>query len=151
MTTKPMTQDEVLAVLREMRAQLPLGSQDPITFLRKDNPLAARADKVIAQLSAPTVLRNMGDSEAEFIAHHADSCPACGGSGHAADARATIAAWNVSPSADVDWRGMYRFQTAMRYMDNRASLTKETAYRMADEDVASLERAQLAQQGGESE
>ena len=66
-------------------------------------------------------------------------------------AMGAIAAWNVSPDGGVDWRGMYRFQTAMRYMDNRASLTKEDAYRMADEDVASLERAQLAQQGGESD
>ena len=44
-------------------------------------------------------------------------------------------------SEGVDWRAMYRLQTAMRYMDNNASLTKEAAYRMADEDAAELERA----------
>jgi hypothetical protein len=44
---------------------------------------------------------------------------------------------------EVDWRGMYRLQTAMRFMDNNASLTKEAAYRMADQDVASLERTAL--------
>lgn len=42
---------------------------------------------------------------------------------------------------------MYRHQTAMRYMDNNAQLTKERAYRMADNDVASLE----LQQGGHSD
>ena len=38
----------------------------------------------------------------------------------------------------VDWRAMYRFQTAMRYMDNNPQITKERAYTMADEDCAAL-------------
>lgn len=44
----------------------------------------------------------------------------------------------------VDWRAMYRFQTAMRYMDNNPQLTKERAYTMADDDCAAL----AAQPGG---
>ena len=38
----------------------------------------------------------------------------------------------------VDWRAMYRFQTAMRYMDNNPNLSKQKADRMADDDVAGL-------------
>ena len=34
---------------------------------------------------APVVFRNGGNSEADFIAHHADACTACGGSGHKSD------------------------------------------------------------------
>lgn len=34
---------------------------------------------------ATVVFRNDGNSEADFIAHHADACTACGGSGHKAD------------------------------------------------------------------
>ncbi|QDH70871.1 hypothetical protein [Marilutibacter alkalisoli] len=41
----------VLETLHEMRRQLPLGSQDPITFLRKANPLAERADSAIATVA----------------------------------------------------------------------------------------------------
>lgn len=44
----------------------------------------------------------------------------------------------------VDWRDMYRFQTAMRYMDNNPELSRERAYKMADADCAAL----AAQQGG---
>lgn len=39
---------------------------------------------------------------------------------------------------EVDWRALYRFQTAMRYMDADAKLTREKAYAMADQDVAGL-------------
>ena len=52
-----------------------------------------------------------------------------------------------TPSAPVgvDWRAMYRFQSAMRYMDNNPKLTTQQADKMADDDVAGLEAA-LAQQ-----
>ncbi|MBP7656714.1 MAG: hypothetical protein KA742_09250, partial [Pseudoxanthomonas sp.] len=48
----------------------------------------------------------------------------------------------------VDWRAMYRFQTAMRYMDNNPNLSKQKADRMADDDVAGLESANATQPGG---
>ncbi|KRD71409.1 hypothetical protein [Lysobacter sp. Root96] len=41
----------VLEVLRRMRAQLPPVSQNPVTFLYTDNPLAAQADLAIAALT----------------------------------------------------------------------------------------------------
>ncbi|WP_141517104.1 hypothetical protein [Marilutibacter aestuarii] len=37
--------------LREMRAQLPPGSQCPVTFMSKPNPLARRADDAIAAVA----------------------------------------------------------------------------------------------------
>ena len=54
--------------------------------------------------------------------------------------RELYAALAQQPAAvdGVDWRAMYRFQTAMRYMDNNPQLTKERAYTMADEDCAAL-------------
>ena len=45
----------------------------------------------------------------------------------------------------VDWRAMYRFQTAMRYMDNNPNLSKQKADRMADDNVAGLESANATQ------
>ena len=63
-----------------------------------------------------------------------------------------IAKWNTRaapPAAlavpEVDWRALYRFQTAMRYMDADAKLTREKAYAMADKDVAAMLAAALAE------
>ncbi len=41
----------VLDTLREMRARLPPGSQCPVTFMSKPNPLARRADDAIAAVA----------------------------------------------------------------------------------------------------
>ena len=38
----------------------------------------------------------------------------------------------------VDWRALYEFQTAMRYMDNSKGLTIETARKMAADDAVAL-------------
>ena len=52
--------------------------------------------------------------------------------------------------AGVDWRAMYRFQTAMRYMDNNPNLSKQKADRMADDNVAGLESANAQQPQGDN-
>ena len=44
----------------------------------------------------------------------------------------------------VDWRELYRIQTAMRYMDNNPGLTRDHAFSWADQEVADAERAMLA-------
>lgn len=61
----------------------------PVAFRKKPEEYTARiaeADRLLSIIdSAPVEFRNYGNSEAEFIADHADSCTACGGSGHKAD------------------------------------------------------------------
>lgn len=44
-----------------------------------------------------------------------------------------------------EWRNNYRFQTAMRYMDNNPKLTQPKAYEMADEDVRRFEAVLTAE------
>lgn len=39
-----------------------------------------------------------------------------------------------------NWRELYRFQTAMRYMDNNPSMLKSKAFQMADDDMKRLTR-----------
>ena len=41
----------------------------------------------------------------------------------------------IAPPDGVDWKEMYRFQTAMRFLDNSKTMTRETAYKMADQDI----------------
>ena len=55
--------------------------------------------------------------------------------------------FTAPPSAPVgvDWRAMYRFQSAIRYMDDNPKLTTQQADKMADDDMAVFEAA-LAQQ-----
>lgn len=38
----------------------------------------------------------------------------------------------------VDWRELYRIQTAMRYMDNNPGLTRDHAFSWADQDIAAM-------------
>ena len=68
---------------------------------------------------------------------------------HATDEQRAIAsraiaalATRPAPGRDgVDWKAMYRFQTAMRYMDNNAKLKLAQANAMADADIRGLEIA----------
>lgn len=67
--------------------------------------------------------------------------------GYEADARAALAALTPAatpgdgPVSASDWRDLYRLQTAMRYMDCNANLTRDTAYSMADADISRIEAA----------
>lgn len=78
-----------------------------------------------------------------------DALPVSGGTAANPEAMAAaLQAAQAEPPQDVgrlvDWRAMYRFQAAMRFMEINPELTKERAYAMADQDVASLERAAQA-------
>lgn len=64
-----------------------------------------------------------------------------------------VDAWNTRQaqaqgSEGVDWKALYRFERAMRFMDNKAAMTRDDAYRMADQDIAGMEWH--ARQTGES-
>lgn len=55
------------------------------------------------------------------------------------EAEAALSALPAGGDSDA-WRGLYRLERAMRFMDNNAELTKERAFKMADEDVAAMEK-----------
>lgn len=57
----------------------------------------------------------------------------------ARDIHAALSQQAAGVPAGVDWRALYRIQTAMRYMDNIDGLTRDKAFAMADDDVAGLE------------
>lgn len=59
-------------------------------------------------------------------------------------ARETRCTAPPSAPVGVDWRAMYRFQSAMRYMDNNPKLTTQQADKMADDDMAAIEASRDA-------
>jgi hypothetical protein len=95
-----------------------------------DDAMVIRAARALSDRSADSCDVNREDNWNTYVASYV------------ADARAALTAALAHKSDAIDWRGMYRFQTAMRFMDNMSNLSKAGAYKMADDDVASLERIQ---------
>ena len=48
-----------------------------------------------------------------------------------------IEAHGIAPPDGIDWKELYRIQTAMRYMDANSSISTQTAFLMADTDIRS--------------